>query len=235
MNDQSNLPVFPGSAGTADWFSIWVKAVTKPDEQTYSEMAEHPDAQTVGHALSWVFIAGTLAALISDVLTGIVGLAGYSVRSPLDQYTGGSASPADLASIGIAICASPILGAIGVLAFAIFVGVTQWLARMFNGTGTYSQLAYVMAAIAAPFNLISAFLTPFSGVPVLGIFIGLAGLVASIYVLYLEITAVKGVNKFGYGQAAGSVLIPAIVVFCCVAVVLVGLAQAYSNFSISIP
>lgn len=235
MNDQSNIPVSSGSAGMAEWFSIWMKAVTKPGEQTYSEMAEHPDAQTVGRAFLWVFIAGTLAALISGLLSEIVGLAGYSIVSPLDQYTGGSASPTDLTSIGIAICTSPISGAIGALVFAFFVGITQWLARMFKGTGTYSQLAYVMAAIAVPFNLIFAFLTPFSGVPVLGICTGVISLAASFYALYLEITAVKGVNKFGYGQAAGSVLIPAVVLLCCVAVVLVGLAGAYSNFSPSIP
>ena len=63
-----------------------------------------------------------------------------------------------------------------------------------------------------------------SAIPVVGlcfrIVIGLVG----IYILVLEIMAVKGVNAFGWGPAVGAVLIPvaAILLICCCAAAIVG-------------
>jgi hypothetical protein len=36
-----------------------------------------------------------------------------------------------------------------------------------------------------------------------------------IYALVLQVMAVKAVNKFGWGEAAGSVLLPGVVLCCC--------------------
>jgi len=46
-----------------------------------------------------------------------------------------------------------------------------------------------------------------------------------IYALVLQVTAVKAVNRFGWGQAAGSVLLPfVVIVFVCGCIVAAGLA-----------
>jgi hypothetical protein len=224
MNEQSNTPMSvepSGSAGVAGWVSTWMTAITKPNEQTFATMADHPDARSNNRAFIWVFLGGTVSALISGILTAIIGMAGFAAASPLDVF-GGGAGQGGIASLGIAICTSPISGAIGVLAFAISTGIFQWVAKMFKGTGTYSQLAYVLAAISVPFNLVFGFLVPFNGIRFVGACASLITLVALVYVVFLEIAAVKGVNKFGWGQAAGSVLLPALVVGCCVAVVVFG-------------
>ena len=90
---------------------------------------------------------------------------------------------------------------------------------MFGGRGTNDQLAYVFAAISVPYSLISSIFVLLSIIPYVGIcfriILGLAGL----YILFLQIMATKAVNQFGWGPAAGSVLLPGLgllLIGCCI-------------------
>jgi hypothetical protein len=94
---------------------------------------------------------------------------------------------------------------------------------MFGGTGTFDQLAYALAAITVPFSFLSGVLSLLGGIPYVGFCFGIIGLVAGIYALVLQVMAVKGVNRFGWGQALGSYFLPGIVFACCIAVVVAGL------------
>jgi len=226
MNEQSSSPVSAepaDSAGFAGWFSIWMTAITKPNEQTYAALAEHRAAQSNSRAFTWVFLAGTVSALISGVLQAILALAGFSAQTPgMSDLLGGNASRGGVVSLGIAICVSPVAGAIATLFFAIGIGIIQWVAKMFKGTGSYSQLAYTLAAISVPFSLVTSILTPFSAIQVVNICTGLLSFALGIYALVLQVTAVKAVNKFGWGEAVGSVFLPGIVFACCIFAVVFG-------------
>jgi Yip1 domain. len=218
MNDQANAPVSPEpyrSSGISEWFSIWMTAVTKRSEQTYATLAEQPDAATTTRAFTWIFLAGTISALISGILQAILALAGFSPQVPGLAELFGNAQGGLAFSLGFSICFSPIAGVLGVLFFAIGVGLIQWIAKMFGGVGTFSKLAYPMAAISVPFTLLSSVLTSFSSIPYLGICTGLISLGLGIYVLVLQVTAVKGVNHFGWGQAIGSFFLPTVILLCC--------------------
>jgi Yip1 domain len=230
MNEQPNEPIITGpanAAGIAGWFSTWMTAVTKPNEQTYEMLAARPEAMSNNTAFTWVFVAGTVSALISGIFQAILEFAGVPSTSPsFGELFGGGSAQGGALSLGIAICVSPIAGAIGTLFFAIGVGIIQWVARMFKGTGTYSQLAYTLAAVSVPFSLVSSILTPFSGVQYLNICTGLLSLGLGLYALALEVMAVKAINKFGWGEAAGSVLLPFVVICCCVSIVVFGIIGA---------
>ena len=214
-----------GAPGFAGWFSTWMTAVTKPNEQTFAEMAEHPDAQSNNRAFIWVFLAGTIAALITGVLQAILGLAGFEAAPGLADLFGGNVQRGVGVTLGIAICSSPVAGALGTLGFAIGVGVIQWIAKMFKGTGTYSQLAYPMAAVTVPFTLVSSILTPFSVIPYVVYCTSGVSILLGLYAFVLQLMAVKGVNKFGWGQALGSVLLPGFVLACCAVVVITVMAS----------
>jgi len=218
MNNPMNVPVSPEpyrSAGISGWFSTWMTAVTKRSEQTYAAMAEHPDAATSTRAFTWIFLAGTVSALISGIFQAILTLAGFAPAMPELNDLFGSAQGGIAFSLGFSICFSPIAGALAVLFFAIGVGLVQWIATRFGGVGTFSRLAYPMAAISVPFTLVSSVLTPFSSIPYLGICAGLLSLFLAIYAIVLQITAVKGVNRFGWGQAIGSFFLPTVILLCC--------------------
>ena len=224
MNEQSNAPMPSATPGFAGWFSTWMTAVTKPNEQTFADLAQHPDAQTNNRAFTWVFLAATISALITGVLQAILGLAGYEAAPGLADMFGGNVQRGAGVTLGIAICSAPIAGAIGTLGFAIIVGIIQWIAKMFKGTGTFSQLAYTMAAVTVPFSLVSSILTPFSVIPYVVYCTSALSLVLGLYAFALQVMAVKAVNKLGWGQAVASVLLPGFVLACCAVVVITGMA-----------
>ncbi len=218
----SNEPVMDGTKpGLAGWIQVWIKAVTKPSENTFYELTEDP-AATSKTAYLWVFIAGTISGVFQAILQGIYTASGTTPTIPgLEEFMPASTGDAGSAivSVLISICLAPVVGGITVLFFALGTAITQWIAKLFNGLGTYDKLLYAFAAITVPFTLVSSVLSLFTAIPFLGACFGLLSLGLAIYVIVLQIMAVKGVNRFGWGPAVGSVLIPAAVIFtlcCCV-------------------
>lgn len=223
MNETNNAPMSPEPAGVAGWFSIWLNAVTKPSEQAYAALAESTDAQTNNRAFTWVFLAGTASAIISGILQALLSLAGFAPQIPGLSDLTGNAPRSAIGTLGISLCASPVAGAFAVLFFAIFIGITQWVAKMFKGTGNFSQLAYVTAAISVPFTLVSSLLTPLSALGVVGYCFGGVSLLLGLYGMYLQLLAVKSVNRFGWGEAAGAYFLPLLLIVCLCACVTFGL------------
>lgn len=216
MSDQSsNAPMM--SAGTTSIFQTWINALTKPNEQTYVDIASSPNAKATT-AYLWVFISSIVLYLFTYLIDG------SGIRNQLSQ----SGLGADRVGSGLAgalvalICVSPILAVISTAFFAIGVAIVQWIAKMFGGKGTFDQLAYTFAAISVPYYLVSSVFILLSAIPFVGfcfrLILGLAGL----YILVLEIMAVKGINQFGWGAAVGSLLIPVLAVFlicACLAII----------------
>lgn len=239
MNEQPNTPMLPEPAGVSAWFSTWMDAITKPNEQTYEALSERPDAQTNNRAFTWIFLAGTVAAIITGILQAILQAAGFTPQMPGLEQFGGAAPRSVVASLGIALCTSPISGAIATLVFAIFVGIVQWVAKMFGGTGTFSRLAYPMAAIYVPISLVSAVIAPFSTLGAAAYCAAPLSLLLLLYSLVLNVMAVKGVNRFGWGQAIGSYFLPLLglcIVCACLAFILasvmgLALGDAFNQFN----
>jgi Yip1-like protein len=220
MSEQMNTPMLPEPSGVSGWLPTWREAVTRPSEQTFARISSSPQAKSTT-ALLWVF----LGSLVNFFLASLV--QGAMVRNMfqnsdfnLDQFGGGAGS-----SLITAICGAPVAAIVSTVVFAVFVGVVQLVAKMFGGRGTFDQLAYAIAAIVTPFYFISGALSLLGAIPYVGLCFGLLGLIAGLYVLVLEVMAVKGVNQFGWGQAAGSFLVPLFVVVCCLAVGLFGIFQ----------
>jgi Yip1 domain len=207
----SNAPT-PSSGGSKPFYQVWIDALTKPNENTFAEIASSPNAKAMT-AYIWVFVTSLIELFFSFLINGAV------LRRTLEQQGLGGNLPGGgigIALIG-AICGGPIGAVVIVIFFAIGTALIQWIAKMFRGKGTNDQLTYSFGAITAPFYLISTVFVLLGAIPYVGfcfrIVLGLAGL----YVLVLEIMAVKGVNQFGWGEAVGSVLIPGVVVglVCC--------------------
>ena len=223
----SNTRIMESKPGPAGWLSIWIKAVTQPNEQTFVDITEHPDMSAKA-AYIWVFIAGTISGIIQAVANTIRVATG--VGSPfqqipgMEQYIPQSAGGGVGISLIGGICASPLAGLLSVVFFALFVAIVQWIAKLFGGTGTYEKLLYAMAAIIVPFTIVSSLFILLGVIPYVGICTGLISLGLLIYLLILYVMAVKAVNRFGWGQATGSVFLPGCaIVFVCGCIVIGGL------------
>jgi hypothetical protein len=211
MSEQMNTPMLPPPSGVSGWFSVWREAITKPSEQTFSRIALSPNVKLTT-ALLWIFLSSLISAFLSSLVQGQVMrqmMQNYGVDG-LPQTTGNG--------LIAAICGAPIGAVISVVMFVIVTGIVQVLAKLFGGQGTFEQLAYAFAAIATPFSLLSGFLALLSAIPWVGACFGVIGLLAGLYVIVLEVMAVKGVNRFGWGQALASFFLPVFVIFCCLSV-----------------
>lgn len=218
MSEQTNAPMLPPPSGISEWFSVWRDALTKPSDQTFARIAQSPNAKLTT-ALLWVFLGSLVNLLFVALVQGVV------FRQMMQNSDFGRNGFPGMAggSLVAAVCAGPIVSVVG---FAIFVGVVQLLAKMFGGRGTFEQLAYATAAIVAPFSLINSVFTLLAAIPFVGLCFGLVSLIAVVYVIALEVMAVKGVNQFGWGQALGSYFLPFLVLACCVSVGVIGILRA---------
>jgi len=219
MSEMSNEPMVPDS-GPTPFYQTWITALTKPNEQTYAALVKSPDANA-NKAYLWLFLTALLNFIFAALVQGAI------MRNTLQQFGEGAdfLSNGFGSSIIAVICGAPIGAVIYVLFFAITTAIVQWIAKMFNGQGSYNQLVYAFGAILAPYMLVSCVLTLLSAIPYVGFcFSAIAG-IAGIYILVLEIMAVKGVNQFSWGAAVGALLIPVfVIVFLCACLVGVTLA-----------
>lgn len=205
MTESSNTPIFDSTpAAPEPFYKVWLKAVTKPNEQTYAEIANSSGASPT-KAYLWL--------AISYIFTFFVSMLVFSFSSS-SQY--GDFGEALGGSVIALICGAPIGAVIGLLIYALEVAIVQWVAKLFKGTGSYNQLIYAFAAFTAPLTLVSGVLSAFSLIPFIGLCFSIISIGIGLYSIFLMITAVKGVNKFGWGEAAGSVLLPGLVlIFVC--------------------
>ncbi len=229
MNETPNAPL-PGapmpepSSAPASIFQTWINAVTKPNEATYAAIANAPNATTT-NAIIWVAIGSLISSFLTILSPGpnLAALQQFLRQQGVNnEFTNALGSGG--ASIGSRIlqlvCGAPIAAIIAILGFVIAVALIQWVARMFGGHGSFDKLAFTFAAIAAPISIVSGILSLLGAIPFIGFCFGILGLLLWIYSIVLEIIACKAVNRFDWGQAIGSVLIPGAVLFlvcCCLA------------------
>ncbi len=216
----SQMPSAPEvQPNSSSFFQTWIDALTKPNEQTFAGIAASPKAKAMTGYI-WVFVSSLVGSFLSLIAEGAL------VRTQLaqagvgaEQIRGGAGGV-----IFTLICGAPIAALIGTVLFAVLVALVQWIAKMFGGQGNNDQLAYTVAAIGAPASLVSGVLVLLSAIPVVGICLRLLAGLFGLYVIVLQIIAVKAVNRFGWGQAIGSWAIPwvGLVLVCCCAAAIIG-------------
>ena len=218
MNDMSNAPIPESRPASA--MQTWMNALTKPSEQTFVNIASSPNAKA-STAYLWVFVA----SLIQIFLTALV--QSRFLGTYLNQF--GIQDPAATRGIGSilisAICGAPIGAAITTLFFAIWVFIIQWIAKMFGGRGTTDQMAYTAAAITAPYSIVVGIFSLFGAIPYVGYCVSAILALAGIYVIVLQVMAIKGVNQITWGAAIVTWLIPGLVLgLLCACIVGVSVA-----------
>jgi len=210
MNELPSEPV--PEARPDSVFQIWIRALTKPSEQTYAALASSPRA-TATTAYLWMFIASLIQFFLSTLVQRQ--MFNNLQRYGIDVNQFGNRGGIGAILVGL-FCVAPIMAALSTLAFAVVTAIMQWLAKAFGGTGTYDQLAYALAAIAAPLTILGGVLGLFGAIPYAGICFGLLGALVGIYILVLQLLAIKGVNHIGWGGALGAYFIPVLVIgFVC--------------------
>ncbi len=206
-------------------FPVWSKVFTNPTQRTFLEITEHPDA-TARNAYIWIFVAGTFSGLLGSLTQVVLGVSTFRQIMPEINQLPGFTMGFGIGGMLSAICTAPIAGIISVVGFAISVALIHWIAKFLGGQGSFNKLAYAFGAITTPVMVISAFLISVNAIPYASFCTLPALILLSLFGVYLQITAVKGVNGFGWLEAGIAVFLPVIlIVFACAFAVL-GLMKA---------
>lgn len=203
---------------------VWIKVFTKPSVQTFVEITNHPEAKARA-AYIWVFLAGTLTGLISSlarlvVMSTVMKQAG----ADLSQLPGLDTAFRFGGVLGV-VCGAPLTGLFSLLGFIIGVGIIQATARFFGGQGSFDKLAYAFGAITVPFSLISTLVVPLNLIPFLALCTLPLLIGVGLYVLFLELTAIKAVHQCGWGEAAAILFLPVILIAMLCGVAFFGLMR----------
>lgn len=223
MTEFSNEPMLPASASEMSLVETWMAAITKPQEETFARIAAQPSA-TIAKAFLWFFISSLLTSFTSLIVQAV--RFGRGMGGGFQQFL-----PPELArelpidsmpsfGFGTVICGAPVGAIFAVIGFAIFTALVQWVAKLFGGTGSFEKLAYTFSMIAVPVSVVSAVLALVGIIPFIGFLTGLISFGLSIYVLVLEVQAIKAVNSLDTGKAVGALIMPGLVfalfICCCV-------------------
>ncbi len=224
--------------GKTPTLTLWQNILFSPSVQTFARYLPEVD---LGRAVLWLVIA-TLISSLAAGLPALIRPQGQ-MREMMELFR--ENLPPDIArelppmmpgmstralSLGSLLCGIPAAVILGIIGAFISVGLIHLAARLLQGEGTYNETFFLIAAVSAPFAIVTGAIQLISGllglIPVVGailaIILGLASLALSIYVLVLNAMAVAAAHRFSLGKGFAAVLLPGIVIFilvcCCLAV-----------------
>jgi hypothetical protein len=191
----------PEPVESLGWLDIWGYAISKPAVSTYRELLADPKSQRTPYL--WVGMALLLSYIIQVGLQALFGVSSFSsIASQMESQLGPFGSFLGTASLMSLICCAPFAAVLGVLGYIISCGVYHLLAKIFGGTGTFSQVAFAASTFYVPLTVIMAVL---GSLPVAGPFLSIP---VSIYMLVLFAIAINAVHGIGGWKSALVVIIP---------------------------
>lgn len=198
-------------------YQTWLRVVTQPNEATYSEEAEKPDAN-LSTAMIWIFIASVALGVLSAVAVLVNGLL-FNTPLLMGSMFGGSDMPAApteqmgqfmLAGVGMnlifSLILTPILMPIGFLIGSLIYYV---FARLLGGSGPFELHTYMLATFTAPLLVVNGAL---SIIPIVGSCLTFA---LYFYQMVLTYFAVKTVHNLSPGRAVLVALSPLLIFLFC--------------------
>ncbi len=214
------LPAQPVSS--RKWYEIWRDVWTNPGVEAFWSILKEPD-----HSATRGFIWIGITSLVLGLISGIVSIP--ILRSTSSQLpsilSGGETVLTTLCTIILA----PIFT---IIVMIIMTGIYHFVAKLFHGTGNWSDLVFCIAAVVAPASILSSVISViwaiFSQIRVLfflvAIIFGIVAVALAIYNIILYILAIRASENVGTGGAIATVLIPIGVVLvlgiCCSALLI---------------
>jgi hypothetical protein len=173
---------------------LWLK-VTQMTEEFFAQEAPRASGSNTLISVLIMAVISTVLSIISSLIWSAVQTAFLS-----PEYRGAAA-------LGGPDLCSFCVGIVGTLvAFYLCSGLVYLGARVFGGTGDFSTQTYLASLFYVPLQ-IAAMLV--SLVPCIGL---IAALVLWIYIIVLDVRAVKVAHNLTTGRAIAAIFVPGIVV-----------------------
>jgi len=196
----------PGQA--LSWSEVWIRATTQPSVATYETLLQDPQASGK-RGYGWVALSTLISFVVSALFGIVLGMLFASDSAGAVGMLGGGLSAI--------ICGGPLIVVLAVLGIALTAGLSNAVARMLGGTGTYDELVYLMSAYSAPLSFVGGLL---SAIPIIGTYLAYLPI---IYSLVLNVIAVKTSHKFEWWKAFVSGIAIYFIIMAVVAVVVIAM------------
>jgi hypothetical protein len=167
--------------------------------------------------------SATVYVVVAAIIAGILGAIAFAIQRPFIQAQlaqSGQQLPFDPNAITNTSIGGAIFGNLfgTLIGYFIFLGLVFGIAKLlFQGTGTFGQLAYDISLYWAPLLVIRALIS-IVGIGPLAILTGIVSFAVAIYNIYLTYLGVQAGMNLKPGQAIVTILLPVvlIVLVCCV-------------------
>lgn len=199
----------------------WINVLTHPGEAVFQEERAKPQA-TLANAIIWIIVAGIFAAIFAAIgaaISSALGTGTGLAQTFISQMDLPPEARQEMMTALAARTAGGGAGIFGALCMTLFVvpiafllgsGIYFVIAKMFGGTGDFSEQTYLLSTFSVPIIIVNAII---GVVPYLG---GCVTFFISIYQLVLAYFAIKVSHNLSSGKAIMTILIPILVVFACV-------------------
>jgi hypothetical protein len=203
----------------------WTYVLTHPDETTFAQERQKPQANLTT-ALIWVVIAGVIAAIFGFIGASLaLSAQGPMFAQILEQMDLPPEARAQMEAMLSGGMVTGIVGASSVatifltpIFFLIGTGILHLIARALGGTGEFGSYAYLVATFQAPLIIIRSVVAL---LPFLGACLGAIALIYSLVLLYY---ATKVAHSLPSGRAIAVVVIPIVLLlafFACIIVAVI--------------
>jgi hypothetical protein len=220
--DDSLLSKSKPVAKSYAFYDVWMTVLASMDIESYENVLNDPEAGA-GRAFEWVAYAGIVSGLLFP-FTLMASPQFIALRS-MPEFRGlfGNMGTTAL-MVALALVMALLTPILSVIQLAISAGIQNFLAVLFGGNGYFGCTAYALAAYLAPMTILIA---------VVGI-IPLVGQcltsVVGIYIIILNVRALRAAHSISIWQALGVMLTPTIILFlfACLLILLAGLPGSSS-------
>lgn len=199
------------------FYEVWFRILASFDIETYEDVLKDPQADA-NRGFIWIALAG----VISGFLTPFSFISNPQFleiqNTPAYQERFGDMSIGTLILL-LAFIFAILTPIFNVMNLAIGAGLQNVAAVLLDGKGNFSRTVYAMAAYLAPMSIMSGAI---GTLPIVGqCLTSLLGL----YMVFLNVRALRAAHSLSTGQALGAMLAPGILIFLflCIAVFMVNL------------
>jgi MFS family permease len=203
------------------WYEIWWDVWIHPGLAPFKAILSEP-GNNITRGFIWIGVTSFIVTLVSYLFSALVSnlMADAIGGEMFKNYSGYTISYI------CGILLSPLFAILGIAVSAL---VYHWIAKLLGGRGNWNDLLFCLSAVNAPASIIGGVIALISLLffqsPVLLFLPTMVALALAVYILVLNVNAIKAAEDVGTWPALGAIFIPTLigvaVVTCCSLVILV--------------
>jgi len=220
--DDSLLSKSKPAAKSYAFYDVWMTVLASMDIESYENVLNDPEAGA-GRAFEWVAYAGIISGLIFPLT--LMNNPQFKELMNMPEFIGMFGNMGTTAlMVALALVMALLTPILSLIQLAISAGIQNFLAVLFGGNGYFGRTAYALAAYLAPMTILIAV---FGIIPLVG---QCLTSVVGIYIIILNIRALRAAHSISIWQAIGVMLTPSVIlfIFACLLILLAGLPGSSS-------